>query len=320
MGIKIVRYRTTSGDSRFGVYEQGAARAIPARIETTRALFEEALPALATNTLELEAAEPLPFEAMLSPITHPCRVIAQAMNYADHAVEVGSSKEARTSNVVFRKSSASLHHPRGEVSRPAHVKLLDYEVELGLVLRKKTHGPQKVDEQTLADYIGGLVVTNDVSARDVQVPEGQFYKGKSYRTFCPCGPWILVPTREELARWSELRLTLRVNGDVRQNALAGSMIHGPVSTLREITEIEDLDAGDLILTGTPGGVALKPPPSFVRAIGECVPEATKWRMFIASQSKRAQYLKPGDRMEATIATDDGAIDLGSQQHQIAQGR
>src|SRR6185369_4540529 len=106
-------------------------------------------------------------------------------------------------------------------------RLLDYEIELGLVIGARTRGPTPVDAANLASFVGALVVANDVSARDVQVPDGQFYKGKSYRTFCPCGPYLFVPDPAELARWPELQLTLRVNGEVRQDAPAGDMIHRP---------------------------------------------------------------------------------------------
>ncbi len=189
-------------------------------------------------------------------------------------------------------------------------------VELGLVIGTATRGPIVVEDATLPRFVAGLVVANDVSARDVQLPQTQFYKGKSYRTFCPAGPVLFVPEPAELARWRELRLTLRVNGEVRQDASAGDMVFDPAATLTELTQIEDLDPGDLILTGTPGGVALRSPPALVQRLVSLLPEARRWELFLRAQARRRAYLQPGDRVTATIRTPDGAIDLGGQENLV----
>lgn len=313
MGIQIIRTRNTAAPGHaWAVVEGDQCRPIDAAFETTGALLEHGIPALRAHSLALGELLPLTELEILSPVTHPCRVIAQATNYGAHVREVGLDPAARTSNVLFRKSSASISGPHDAIVRPAHVRLLDYEIELGLVIGARTRGPTHVDAARLRDVVGALVITNDVSARDVQIPEGQFYKGKSYPTFCPIGPYLFVPEPAELARWSELQLTLRVNGEVRQDALAGEMIHRPAETLTELTSIEDLDPGDVILTGTPGGVALAPPKGPVRALAGLLPEAIRWRLFIEGQAKRRQYLRPGDRVTATIRTPDGRIDLGVQ--------
>ncbi len=317
MGIRIVRYRsaTPHGHS-WAVVESDGAHPIDAAFKSTRELFERGVSALRGRSLTLGSPLPLQELELLSPVTRPCRVIAQATNYGEHVREVGLDPGARSSNVLFRKSSAAISGPNDAIVRPDHVKLLDYEIELGLVLGTRTCGPTHVDAARLADFFGGFVVANDVSARDVQVPEGQFYKGKSYRTFCPLGPFLFLPEQAEIARWADLQLTLRVNGEVRQDARAGEMIHRPTETLTEITAIEDLDPGDVILTGTPGGVALAPPKKAVRAIGELLPEAVKWRMFVQRQAKSRRYLRPGDRVTATIRTPDGRIDLGEQNNLV----
>ncbi|MFO0588449.1 MAG: fumarylacetoacetate hydrolase family protein [Polyangiaceae bacterium] len=317
MGTHIVRFRSaTPSGHRWAVVENERATPIDADFETTKDLIERGLPALRDKTAALGSALRLEDVELLSPITHPCRLIAQATNYGAHVREVGLDPGARSSNVLFRKSSAAISGPNDAIVRPSHVRLLDYEIELGLVVGARTRGPQHVDASRLGDFVVGLVLGNDVSARDIQVPDGQFYKGKSYRTFCPLGPYLFVPEPAELARWPELQLTLKVNGEVRQNARAGEMIHRPAETLTEIMSIEDLDPGDVILTGTPGGVALAPPKKPLRAIAEVLPEATKWRMFIEGQAKSPRYLRPGDRVTATIRTPDGRIDLGTQNNLV----
>lgn len=317
MGIQVIRFRSaTPSGHRWAIVEGGQARPLGASFATTRALIEDGLPALASKTSALGVPLALDELELLSPITHPCRVIAQATNYREHVREVGLDPGARSSNVLFRKSSAAIAGPNDAIVRPSHVRLLDYEIELGLVIGRHTRGPTNVDAARLGDFVVALVIANDVSARDVQVPDGQFYKGKSYRTFCPLGPYLFVPDPAELARWPELELTLRVNGEVRQSARAGEMIHRPAETLTEIMSIEDMEPGDVVLTGTPGGVALAPPKKPLRAIAELLPESLKWRMFIEGQARSPRYLKPGDRITATIRTPDGRIELGTQNNPI----
>jgi 2,4-diketo-3-deoxy-L-fuconate hydrolase len=315
MGTKIIRFRSDHGHT-WAIADGAGARALEAPYATTRDLIEQGLSLLRAGALPLAPPRPLSELQLLSPITHPCRVIAQATNYGDHAREVGLDPDARTSNVLFRKSSAAISGPNDAIVRPSHVRLLDYEIELGLVVGASTRGPSTLEPAQLSEIVVGLVMGNDVSARDVQVPEGQFYKGKSYRTFCPLGPYLFVPDPGELARWPELQLTLRVNGEVRQSARAGEMTHRPAETLTEIMAIEDLDPGDVILTGTPGGVALAPPMKPLRAVAELLPESVKWKSFVAGQIKSRRYLQPGDLVTSTIRTDDGHIDLGTQNNLV----
>ncbi|WP_460606156.1 fumarylacetoacetate hydrolase family protein [Jatrophihabitans fulvus] len=239
------------------------------------------------------------------------RVFCQGANYPAHLAETGMSAD-RAFNLMFTKSSGSLTGPHEAVVRPPHVRLLDYEIELGLVVGTRITAPVTVTEADLPDYVAAFVVANDVSARDVQLTQGQFYKGKSYRTFCPVGPYLCVPDRDEVSRWRELRLTLSVNGRLRQDARAGEMVFDPAATLTEASELENFEPGDLVLTGTPGGVALAPPPAIVQRIGALLPEPTKWSIFVKRQLRNPNYLQPGDRLEAAIRTDDGALDLGVQ--------
>src|SRR6478609_2330269 len=219
MGTQVIRFRSAApAGHTWAIIEGAHARPIDGPFVTTRDLIENGLRSLANGTLPVGAPLPVSDLELLSPVTHPCRVIAQATNYREHVREVGLDPGARSSNVLFRKSSAAISGPNDPIVRPAHVRLLDYEIELGLVVGTRTSGPTHVDPARLGDFIVALVIANDVSARDVQVPEGQFYKGKSYRTFCPLGPYLFVPGPAELARWPELELTLRVNGEVRQKA------------------------------------------------------------------------------------------------------
>jgi 2-keto-4-pentenoate hydratase/2-oxohepta-3-ene-1,7-dioic acid hydratase in catechol pathway len=211
----------------------------------------------------------------------------------------------------FRKTSGSISGPFDDVVKPAHVRLLDYEVEIGLVIGRAI--PVGTEITDLEECVAGLVVTNDVSARDIQLPQTQFYEAKSYPTFTPAGPALVLLEAGELKRFTDLRLRLSVNGTVRQNAVVGGdMIHRPLEALRALARFQRLDPGDLVLTGTPVGTALSAPPKAVEKIAALLPPALKWKLFFKGQAKNPKYLADGDVVEASVATDDGALDLGTQ--------
>ena len=249
--------------------------------------------------------------ALVSPVTAPCRVVAQMTNFASHAKDAGLNPDT-VPLTFFRKTSGSISGPFDEVVKPAHVRLLDYEVEIGLVIGREMPVGTEITEDNLADYVAGLVVTNDVSARDVQLPKTQFYESKSYPTFTPVGPALVLPDADELKRFTDLRLTLSVNGEVRQDRTVADMIYQPVQALRALTRFQRLDPGDLLLTGTPVGTALSAPPKPVEILTAFLPAATKWRLFFQAQAKNRKYLQDGDVIEAGVATDDRAVDLGTQ--------
>jgi 2-keto-4-pentenoate hydratase/2-oxohepta-3-ene-1,7-dioic acid hydratase in catechol pathway len=253
---------------------------------------------------------------LLSPVTAPCRVVAQMTNFASHVKDAGMDPGS-IPLTFFRKASGSIAGPSDDIVRPAHVRFLDYEVEIGLVIGREIPVGTEITEANLADYVAGLVVTNDVSARDVQLPKTQFYESKSYPTFTPAGPALVLLDSDELKRFGELRLRLRVNNEVRQDAIVdGDMIYPPVQALRGLARFQRLDPGDLVLTGTPVGTALSAPPKPIEIIGSLLPPAVKWKAFFNRQAKNPKYLRDGDVVETSIATDDGAIDLGVQRNSV----
>jgi len=254
---------------------------------------------------------PAPVESLdlVSPITAPCRVVAQMTNFVSHVRDAGMNPDT-VPLTFFRKSSGSISGPYDDVVRPAHVRLLDYEAEIGLVIGRTL--PVGTEIENLADHVAGLVVTNDVSARDVQLPKTQFYESKSYPTFTPVGPALVLLDANELRRLTDLRLRLWVNGEVRQDMTAADMIYPPLEALRALTRFQRLDPGDVLLTGTPVGTALSAPPKPVEVIASLLPAATKWKLFFKAQARNPRYLADGDVVEVAVATDDGAIDLGRQ--------
>jgi 2-keto-4-pentenoate hydratase/2-oxohepta-3-ene-1,7-dioic acid hydratase in catechol pathway len=249
---------------------------------------------------------------LVSPVTRPCRVVAQMTNYESHVKDAGMDP-ATIPLTFFRKASGSINGPFDDIVKPKHVKLLDYEVEIGLVIGRAIPVGTSISDANLAEFIVGLVITNDVSARDVQLPKTQFYESKSYPTFTPVGPELVLLDAAELKRFGDLRLRLSVNGAERQNALVnGDMLYRPLQALQALSQFQELAAGDLILTGTPVGTALSAPPKPVQMISNLMPPTLKWKAFFKSQAKNPNYLRHGDVVEASVATDDGAIDLGTQ--------
>jgi 2-keto-4-pentenoate hydratase/2-oxohepta-3-ene-1,7-dioic acid hydratase in catechol pathway len=196
------------------------------------------------------------------------------------------------------------------------VKFLDYEIELGVVMRSAITARRNVTEADLPDLIAGLTIVNDYSARDIQIPQMQFYKGKSFRTFGPVGPYLVLLAPEDFRQLNALDLTLTVNGTVRQKDNTRNLVFKVPETLTELSGVHDLAPGDLIATGTPAGCALTVPPPAVQRIMGLFPERKKWEFFLKKQASRPQYLKSGDVVEARIVSADGRIDLGCQRNRI----
>ena len=287
----------------------GAARIATSATTTAELLADRTLvdaAAAGGDTVPVDDLE------LLSPVTAPCRVIAQMTNFESHVRDSGMDPKT-VPLTFFRKSSASITGPFGEIVRPAHVGLLDYEVEIGLVIGRDVPAGSTVTENDLPGIIAGLTITNDVSARDIQLPQTQFYEAKSYPTFTPVGPALVLLDAAELARFGDLRLRLSVGGEERQNSLVeGDMLYRPLQALQSLTRFQDLSAGDLVLTGTPAGTALTAPPKPIEMIGNLLPPAVKWKAFFSRQAKNPKYLQHGDIVVASVSTDDGKIDLGTQ--------
>jgi len=315
MATNLIRY-LHQGNARWGVALQNGIAPLEGDYPTTAALIERGerdWKAARTRPPSLAVVDVEP----LSPVTAPARLICQGANYRRHMIESGLDPDEKRFNMFFEKSDASINGPRGQVRRPAHVRLLDYEIELALVFKKPITGPIELTADGLHEYVFGAIIANDVSARDVQLPQMQFFKGKSYRGFCPLGPHLSVLDPDEMPYLDDLTLTLTVNGAVRQLDHTANLVFKPAETISELSSFCDVAPGDVLLTGTPAGCALRVPPPFARRLMQfLLPEAGLWTMFTRMQARRAEYLKPGDVMRATIASADRVIDLGEQELEI----
>ena len=299
-----------------GLVRLGLPAATTAGLLADRAVLHEAIDA-AQATAAAARRDAVPAESLnlLSPVTAPARVVAQAVNYRSHAVDSGFDPDA-VPPAYFRKASHSITGPTGDIIRPEGVGFLDYEVELGLVIGADLPVGTTVTDADLARYVAALVVTNDVSARQIQLIKTQFYEAKSYPTFTPVGPWLTLVDAEDLARLDSLRLTLRVNGEVRQDSTVADMIVRPARALTLLSRFQPMAPGDLLLTGTPGGTALKAPAKLAGMLAALLPPATRWKLFFGREAANPRYLHDGDVITATIASPDGQLDLGTQRNTV----
>ncbi|MCA8005995.1 fumarylacetoacetate hydrolase family protein [Burkholderia cenocepacia] len=317
MALHVLHYRH-QGRAQWGVVRHHRITPIPGDYSTTgefvRAHRIDELAALDGETISESDVE------WLSPVTRNQRFVCQGANYRQHMIESGMNPDAKSFNMIFTKATSCIVAADSDVIRPQHVRFLDYEIELGLVLRRDITSRQAITDKNLHEYVAGLVIVNDYSARDIQIPQMQFYKGKSYRTFGPVGPYLCLLEASDIARLRALTLTLTVNGEVRQSDSTGNLVYGPAETLTELSGVQDLNAGDLLATGTPSGCALSIPSPAKQRIAALLPEHMKWRMFAKVQAARPQYLKAGDLVEARIRSRDGAIDLGVQHNRIVDER
>jgi 2-keto-4-pentenoate hydratase/2-oxohepta-3-ene-1,7-dioic acid hydratase in catechol pathway len=253
---------------------------------------------------------------LLAPITANQQLLFQLGNYYSHLREVGMPAHPRPRNVIFSKAASSLAPGHGAITRPADVRLLDFEVELGLVIGRPVRGPQRLDAAGLPGVVRALVLVNDISARDSQVADGQYFLSKSHRGFCRVGPWLHVLEDRPWERLWPLQLRLWVNGTLRQDATTQDMVHLPHETLSRLAEVIDLEPGDLLATGTPGGRAVRAPHRCIQQALGLLPSAWGHAAFVGDQARSGRYLKPGDRLRAQVFTDDGQSICGGQDLEV----
>lgn len=218
-----------------------------------------------------QASRPLADTRLLAPIPRPRRnIVCVGLNYAEHASESRITSGLPEVPVFFTKPPSTVIGPdaaipwHGELSRRA-----DWEIELVVVIGRRG---KDIPAERALDFVLGYTVGNDVTARDLQARHQQWYKGKGLDGFCPLGPWIV--TRDELPDPQVLHLSLRVNGETKQDARTSDMIFGVAELIAAWSLGMTLEPGDLLMTGTPSGVgfARKPP----------------------------EYLQPGDVVECEI--------------------
>jgi 2-keto-4-pentenoate hydratase/2-oxohepta-3-ene-1,7-dioic acid hydratase in catechol pathway len=197
---------------------------------------------------------------LLAPVPRPGKIVGVGLNYKDHAAEVGRPKQDAPR--LFVKVSSSVTDPGAGVAIPPGIKKLDFEVELAVVVGRRTC---RVAEADALRHVAGYTVLNDLSAREFQfdVSPPQTSLAKSMDGFCPMGPWLV--TADELGDASGLRIQTWVNGDKMQDGTTSDLIFSVPYLVAYISRFMTLDPGDIIATGTPAGVgAFRKPPLFLK--------------------------------------------------------
>lgn len=195
-----------------------------------------------------------------APFTRPSKIICVGLNYAKHAAE--SNMQLPKEPILFFKSTTALCGPNDDLIIPRNSVKTDWEVELAIVIGKKA---TYVEEQNAMDFVAGFCLHNDYSEREFQLERnGQWVKGKSCDTFAPMGPYFV--TKDEIADFNNLKLWLKVNGELLQNGNTDDMIFQVPTLVSYISQFMTLLPGDIISTGTPAGVGLGfNPPRYLKA-------------------------------------------------------
>ena len=204
--------------------------------------------------------------ALDAPIPHPRKNIAcMAVNYRDHAQETAAirnrSAEAAVAPILFTKAPTTINSPYGSIVIDPRVSTeIDWEVELGVIIGK---AGKNIRAEDALEHVFGYTVLNDITARDLQARHKQFFKGKSLDGYCPMGPWIV--TADEIVDPHNLVLQLRINGQLKQDGNTAQMIFSIPQIIETLSFGMTLEAGDIIATGTPGGVGFsRNPPEFLQ--------------------------------------------------------
>ena len=248
------------------------------------------------------------------------------LNYRDHAVEVRMPVPANP--VFFTKSPGALSGGYDAVVYPSGVALLDYEIELAVIIGREIRKGTLLTEENLHEYILGIAIMNDVSARDIQLGRGQWFLGKSFRTFAPLGPVLQVFDTGVAERLYDLNLSLSVSDfqgrpyeKKAQKGTTGNMIFPIHRLLNELRTSFDLLPGDVVATGTPAGVALSSPGRFETRVADIlgIPQGQRIARFLDREKKKNdRYLEPGDVIESRIFSSDRVVDLGMQRNEIVR--
>jgi len=197
------------------------------------------------------------------PIVRPSKLICLGINYSDHQDESGIEKPEKP--LLFCKTPNALCGPQDSIVLPRSSKQVDWEVELAAIIGREG---KRIAQDRAFEYIAGFCVMNDVSARDAQFGDAQWFRGKSFDTFAPLGPALI--TLDELDDVHNLTLTARVNGNIMQEANTRDMIFDIPAIVEYISEDITLIPGDIISTGTPSGVGIFRDPPIILQVGDVV--------------------------------------------------
>lgn len=328
MAIQIVRY-SDSNVEKWGVLaseapcapeDDIAIRTINTDAQTTAELIKE------NDTSGLSISEQeftVSASQLVSPVTSDGKIVCQGLNYMEHSAEDAGVAE-RLKNLIFMKASSTISGPYDNIIKPSDVELLDYEVEIGLVLRQPVSRDSMINQENIGDYVGAVVLCNDVSARDVMFGASflQWFNGKSRRSFCPTGPVLYLLDKTEVSETLDnLDFDLVWREEIRQEGCSSDMIFKPSDTLNTLANLMDMNTGDLLLTGTPGGVIAKGSPKIFGVICDNLLDDNKRTDELIAEMKESvsDFMQPGDKVICSLTDKSTGIFLGKQVNVVVQG-
>jgi 2-keto-4-pentenoate hydratase/2-oxohepta-3-ene-1,7-dioic acid hydratase in catechol pathway len=201
---------------------------------------------------------------LLNPIKRPGKIICVGLNYMDHCRETNTPPPERP--LLFTKFTTAMTGPRDDIVWSTELTSeVDFEAELAVIIGKSC---RRVTEGDAIDYVAGYTAANDVSARDVQLDDGQWVRGKSLDTFCPLGPAFV--TSDEIPDPQNLAIRSILNGEIMQDSNTNLMIFSVASVIAFCSQAFTLEPGDIILTGTPHGVGLGRDPKVYMNDGDMI--------------------------------------------------
>jgi len=261
---------THAGSTRIGIVVgeeivdlRDAEPALPAAMEEFLAAGAPALAAAAGAAAQATARLPLDDVRLEAPILRPRKILAVGLNYADHIAESGL--EAPELPLIFNKQVTSVTGPYDPIHLPRVSQALDYEGELAFVIGRRC---RHVPRARAAEVIAGWLVLDDVSVRDWQLRAQTWTMGKSFDTHCPMGPWIA--TADEIGDPHSLAIRTWVNGELRQDSNTKELVHDCYALVEHLSTAFTLEPGDVVSTGTPGGVGIGAKPPRYLAAGDVV--------------------------------------------------
>ena len=200
-------------------------------------------------------------ERWAAPVSRPGMILCVGLNYSDHAKEAGMPIPEEP--ILFMKATNTLCGPYDAIPHPKNSTKMDWEVELGIIIGKDALYLESAE--AAADSIAGYTLVNDISERAFQLERGgQWVKGKSAPFFSPVGPWLT--TKDEIENVLDLKMQLSVNGQLMQDGYTGNMVFDPITIVHYVSQFMQLEAGDIISTGTPPGVGMGlVPPRYLKS-------------------------------------------------------
>ena len=255
--MRLARYEDQQGRHVGVVLESG--KIVPTPWSGFEGLFAEADPFAALLEIDLAGTEAVSPDRLLAPVVDRAQIISTGGNYGDHLEEAKNEIQAREP-VFFPFLWGAVIGPDDAIVVPRPDAQTDYEVELCVVIGRKA---RRLTEENAMDYVFGYTILNDVSAREVMAREiKQVMLCKSVDTFVPVGPHVV--TKDEIADPHALRIATYLNGEIRQNSSTGKMLNRIPKLLASLTTDITLHPGDVISTGTPGGIGyFRDPPEFM---------------------------------------------------------